>query len=453
MPMTDHKKRETEAVELLSDLIARAERAGAEGADAVFIAGASLSVAQRLGKREELERAESQDLGLRVFIGKQQAIVSSSDTAEPALDELVERALAMARSAPEDPHCGLADDDLLAAGLPNLDLLDAIEPEADELFERAAYAEDAARAVPGITNSEGAGASWGASTVALVASNGFAGAYSSSRHSVSASVLAGEGTAMQRDYEFSSSRFVADLEDAATIGRQAGERAVKRLDPRRVASVKVPIVFEPRVATSLLRHLAGAIAGPAVARGTSFLKDGMDKPVFAPGVSVIDDPHRRRGLASRPCDGEGVRTERHAVIDDGRLTTWLLDTSSAHQLGLKSTGHASRGTSSPPSPAPANFYLEAGGASPENLMADIREGFYVTELIGFGVNAVTGDYSRGASGFWIEDGVTTYPVSEVTIAGNLKEMFAALTPADDLEFRRGVDSPTVRIEGVTVAGT
>ena len=441
------------ALELLEDVVTRARKAGAEQADAVMFDGASLSVSYRLGERENIERSESHDLGLRVLIGKQQGIVSSSDTAPRALDELVERAVAMARAATEDPYCGLADPDLLAETFPELDLFDPDEPSTDELIANAAATEDSARAVEGITNSEGASASWGQSGIALHTSHGFRGAYSASRHSTAVAVIAGEGTAMERDWEYSSARFSADLDAPDEIGRLAAERTVKRLNPRKVASSQVPIIFEPRVSSSLVRHLAGAITGTSVARGTSFLKDKMGESIFRDGIEIVDDPHRSRGLASKPFDAEGVANRRYTLIDDGKLATWLLDSSSARQLGLTSTGHAGRGTASPPSPGTTNLYLAAGEQSPDDLMADINEGLYVTDLIGFGVNGITGDYSRGAAGYWIENGKISYPVSELTIAGNLKDMFKALTPASDLEFRHGTDAPTVRVDGMTVAGT
>lgn len=450
--MTSADKAEQGALSFLSQLIERAQKAGADAADAVAFDGASLSVSQRLGAREDLERSEASDTGLRVFVGKRQAVVSSTDRGDAAIGELVERAVAMARVAPEDPHCGLADPALLAHGAQPLDLLDAGEPDVDGLYERTAEAEDAARGVAGITNSEGAQASWSRSTVALATSGGFSGAYTGSRHGVAVSVLAGEGTDMVRDYEYAGARHEGDLEGAADLGLRAGERTVKRLNPRKVPTAQVPVIFDSRVAGGLLRHLSGAISGPAVARKTSFLKDSLGKPLFAKGINVIDDPHRKRGLASRPFDGEGVANKRLNIIEDGVLRTWLLDQASGHQLGLPSTGHASRGTSSPPSPGSTNLYLEAGLQTPAELMADIKSGFYVLELMGMGMNPVTGDYSRGASGFWIENGEITYPVSELTIASNLKTMFLNMAPANDLEFRYGTDSPTVRIDGMTVAG-
>ncbi len=440
------------ALDLLNALIGKALTAGADAADAVLYNAASLSVSLRLGNPETVERAESGDLGLRVFVGRRQAIVSASDRRPEMLAELVERAVAMARVVPEDPFCGLADPELLARNWPELDICDTTEPTAETLIAIARETEDAALAVPGVTNSEGADAAWSYSRVALAASNGFASGYSISRSSLSAAVLAGTGTAMERDYDFGSKVYAADLPTAASIGRNAGERAVRRLNPRKVQSQKVPVVYDPRVSRGLLSHLSGAISGPAIARGTSFLKDRLGQPVFAAGVSVIDDPFVRRGLRSRPFDGEGVGVQRRTLIEDGRLTTWLLDLRSARQLGLATTGHASRGTSAPPTPSPANLYMAAGPKSPRDLIAEIQSGFYITEMMGMGVSGITGDYSRGATGFWIENGELSYPVSEITVAGNLKEMFLNLEPASDLEFRYGVDVPTVRIDGMTIAG-
>jgi PmbA protein len=442
-----------DALDILTTLIAKARRRGADAADAVLFEGASISHARRLGKTEKLERSEGYDLGLRVFFGKRQATVSSNDRSAAALDELAERALAMARVVPEDPYCGIAAPEELARGIPVLDIFDPAEPAPETLIERAAAAEDAARSVAGITNSEGAEAGWGRSKVALAASNGFTGSYESSGQGVSVAVVAGTGTEMERDYDFASSIYAADLEDAATVGKRAGERAVRRLKPRKVASQRVPIVFDPRVSRGLLGHLSGAISGPAVARGTSFLKDKLGQRIFAAGITVLEDPHRPRGLRSKPFDGEGIANQRRAIVEEGVLTTWLLDLASARQLGLKTTGHAARGTGSPPGPSPTNLWLEPGALSPQALRADIAQGFYVTELMGMGVNGITGDYSRGAAGYWIERGELAYPVSEVTIAGNLKDMFLQLTAASDLEFKTGFDAPTVRIESMTVAGT
>lgn len=437
---------------LLGNLIAKAKKAGAEAADAVHFRSVGLSHAQRLGAPERLEREESHDVGLRVLLGKRQAIVSSTDLAADSLDALVERALAMAKVVPEDPYCGLADPDELAKTVPELDILDAAEPAPEVLIERARVCEEAARGVAGVTNSEGAEASWSRVEIALVTSNGFARSYARSSHSVGVSVIAGAGLGMESDYEFASAVYGSELDDPAEVGRRAGERAVKRLGAKKPPTRRLPIVFDPRVSNSLLRHLAGAISGPSIARGTSFLKDKLDSQVFAKGITIVDDPHRPHGLASKPFDGEGLPNRRMNLVEDGRLTTWILDLSSARQLSLKSTGHAARGTSSPPSPSTSNLYMQAGSLSPAELMADIEDGFYVTNLMGMGINGVTGDYSRGASGFRIEKGEITTPISEATIAGNLKQMFLNLTPANDLVFKYGVNAPTLRIEGMTLAG-
>jgi PmbA protein len=441
-----------DALDLLSSLITAARQRGADAADAVLFEGVSLSHAQRLGRPEKLERSESYDLGLRVLIGRRQAIVSSNDRRRDHLTALVERAVAMAKAVPEDPYCGLAAPEQLAHDWPPLDMCDPEEPTPETLIARAAAAEDAARAIPGVTNSEGAEASWSRSEIALAASNGFAGGYTGTGHGVSVAVLAGEGTGMERDYDFSSAVHAADLADPAEVGRNAGERAVRRLKARKVATCQVPVVYDPRVAGSLLRHLVGAINGPAVARGTSFLKDKLGQQILPRGVTVVDDPHRPRGLRSKPFDAEGVANRRRALVEDGVLATWLLDLASARQLGLETTGHASRGTSSPPGPSPTNLWLEPGPVTAQELIGDIREGFYVAELMGMGVNGVTGDYSRGAAGFWIENGAIAYPVSELTVAGNLKEMFRHLSAASDLAFKTGIDAPTLRIDGMTVAG-
>lgn len=437
---------------ILAALLDGAKRAGADAADALYVEGVSSSVSYRLGKLEDVERAESYDLGLRVFVGQKVAFVSSTDFAADALSALPGRAVTMARLAPEDRYAGLAPADRLAKSIPELDLEDAAEPGADTLIERARGAEGAALAVKGVTNSEGGGASFSRSAIALATSTGFYGRYAGTSHGIGVAVLAGEGTGMERDYDHASARHAGDLRSAEEIGRTAGEKAVKRLNPRSMKSQTVPVVFHPDEAAGLLGHFAGAISGVAIARGVSFLKEQMGQAIFAPGINVIDDPHRRRGLRSKPFDGEGVANQRRALIEDGVLTSWMLDCASARQLGLQTTGHAARGTGGPPSPSSTNLYLEAGKLSAKELIADIKRGFYVTELMGMGVNGVTGDYSRGAAGFWIENGEIAFPVSEVTIAGNLKDMFTSLTPASDLEFRHGTNAPTVRIEGMTLAG-
>jgi PmbA protein len=450
--MNDIARQSANDIDLLQDLVARARRAGADAADAVLVEGTSLSHARRLGKTEKLERSEGQDLGLRVLVGKQQAIVSSSDRSPKMLAELVERTLAMARAVPEDPYCGLADPDQIAHEWPALDMLDPIEPSAEDLIERARACEEAALAVPGITNSEGAEAGWGRSRIALVASNGFAGGYAGSHHGVSVAVIGGSGQQMERDYDYANAVYAADLRDPAAIGRSAGERTVKRLGGKKMPTCRCPVVLDPRVARGMISHLLGAISGPSIARGTSFLKDKLCQRIFPAAITITEDPHRQRGHRSKPFDAEGLANRRRALVDQGVLTTWLLDLRSARQLGLASTGHAARGTASPPAPAATNIWIEPGAQTPAELMADIKSGFYVTELMGMGVNGITGDYSRGAAGFWIESGEIAFPVSEMTVAGNLNDMFARLTAANDLEFRAGADAPTLRIDDLTVAG-
>jgi PmbA protein len=444
--------RKPDPQQILDRLIASARAAGADAADALIVESTSASVSYRLGKLEDVERAESADLGLRVFVGERVAFVSSTDHSERGLAELPERAVAMARLAPEDKYAGLAPSSLLARAFPALDTEDPQEPPAETLIEWARAVEGAAMAVPGITNSEGGGASYGRSAIALATSNGFFGRYAATSHSIGVAVLGGEGSLMERDYDQASARHAGDLESPEAVGRRAGERTIARLNPRKVKSAPVPVIYDPRVSAGLVGHFAGAISGASIARGVSFLKDRMGEAVFAPGINIIDDPHRLRGLRSKPFDGEGVANKRMALIENGVLKTWLLDCASAKQLGLTTTGHAARGTGGPPSPSSTNLYMEPGSATPEELMADIAEGFYVTELMGMGVNGVTGDYSRGATGFWSENGKIAYPVSGVTVASNLKEMFRNLTPANDLVFRYGTNAPTLRVEGMTLAG-
>ena len=433
-------------LDLLSTLLDRARQAGADTAEAAVSGSTSLSVARRLGRTEHLERSEKRGLELTVFVGRRSATVSSNEVAASGFKALAERAVAMAKVVPEDPYGGLAEEAQTVDAAP-LELSDPTEPSVEALTVRAAAAEDAALAVPGITNSEGGEAGYGRYEFLLATSAGFAGGYSRTSHSVTAVALAGEGTGMQRDYDGHSATFLADLDDPELIGRSAAQRALARLNPRRPATAKLPVVFDPRVAGSLVGHLFGAISGASIARGTSFLKDSLGKPVFAPGIGICDEPRRLRGSRSKPFDSEGVPTANSMLIEDGVLTTWLLDSRSARQLGLKTNGHCSGG-----SPGVSNAFLVAGSLSRAELMAGIAEGFYVTELLGMGVNGLTGDYSRGAAGFMIRNGELAEPVAEVTIAGNLKDIYRNLTPADDLRFRRGVDSPTVRVEGLTMAG-
>jgi PmbA protein len=436
-------------------LVEAALRHGADAADAIAVRGISQSIDVRDGSVEASQRSEGDNVGLRAFVGRRQAVVSTNDFAghdTGQLDAIAARVVAMARAAPEDRFAGLADPQWLARAQPDLDLLDAAQPTVHELEELARTAERAAIAVKGVTKSGGASASAGIGGMVLVTSGGFHGAYLGSRRGISIEAIAGEGTAMERDYDFSSARHGVDLEAAETIGRSAGERAVKRLNPRKVSTRRVPVVYDQRVASSLVGHLSSAINGSAIARKTSFLQNSMGERIFADGITIIDDPLRPRGLRSQPFDAEGVAASRRALVENGVLKTWILDCATARELGLSTTGHAQRGVSSVPSPGATNLHLEPGKATPQALIGDIEDGLYVTDLIGMGANTVTGDYSRGAAGFWIEHGELTYPVSEVTIAGHLRDIFRTLMPADDLTFRYGVNSPTVRVEDMTVAG-
>ncbi|MCD0420134.1 TldD/PmbA family protein [Rubrivivax sp. JA1024] len=438
--------------DLAQRLVEAARRAGADQADAVAVRGVSHGVEVRDGRMQESERSEGDDVGLRVIVGRRQAVVSTNDIGGDAVAKLAERAVAMARVAPDDKYVGLADPELLARDFPNLDLLDPQAPSTAELERRARAAEAAALQVPGISKSGGASASSGIGGMVLVTSTGFHGAFLRSSQSISMTAIAGDGTGMERDYEYTTAPHAADLMSPEEVGRVAGERTAARVGPRKVETCKVPVVFDPRVAGSLVGHLVGAANGASIARKTSFLKDRLGQKLFKDGIRIVDDPLRKRGLRSQAFDAEGVAVKPLSIVDDGVLTSWLLDCATARELGLTTTGHAHRGVSSSPSPGPYNLHLEAGPLSPTELMADIKQGFYVTDLIGSGVNGVTGDYSRGAAGFWIENGERTYAVSEVTIAGHLLDMYKTLTPASDLTFRYGVNAPTLRIEGLTIAG-
>ena len=436
----------------LTDLVSRARRAGADGADALISESRGLEVAYRLGERETLERAESTTLGLRVFVGDRQAAVSTGDLSAKTLNQLVARAVEMAKAAPPDPFSRLATETELTANRPDLDLVDPDEPSPDRLSDLAKAAEAAARAVPGVVNSEGGDASWSRSEIALATSNGFAGGYGRTSVSLSATAIGERDGVMERDYDYAMGIGLSDLADPDTIGRTAGERAVRRLGARRVKSQSAPVVFEQRLAASLLRSLASATNGSAIARGVSYLKDSLNEQIMPKGLTVRDDPQRLRGFASKPFDAEGLATASYDLVSDGVLQCWALDIRSATKLGLESNGRASRGVGSSPSPGSTNLDLLPGDASPEALIAEIRDGLYVTELIGHGGDLATGDYSRGAAGFWIENGEVAYPVNELTIASNLKDMFLALTPANDLIRRGAVNAPTLRVDGMTIAG-
>jgi PmbA protein len=437
---------------LAEGLVRAAQKAGADAADAIAVRSVSVGVDFREGAVEESERSEGDDVGLRVFVGHKQAVVSTNDIAGTDPSALAERAVAMARVAPDDHFAGLADSGRLARSRPDLDLIDPNIPDVSELERRARVAEEAALAVKGVTKSGGASAGAGISGMVLVTSGGFHGSYLASRQSVSMMAIAGEGTGMERDYDHSSALHGSDLAAPEAIGRSAGERAVRRLNPRKVKTQTVPVIFDSRLSNTLISHLASAANGASIARKASFVKDKLGERLFAPGIRIVDDPLRRRGLRSHPFDGEGVAVQKMHFVDDGVLTSWFLDSATARELGMQTTGHAARGVSAPPSPVPSNLYLEPGALTPAQLIAETGTGFYITDLIGMGTNLVTGDYSRGAAGFWIENGELTFPVSEVTIAGHLLDMFRSLTPANDLAFKFVTNAPTLRVEGLTVAG-
>jgi PmbA protein len=424
-----------EALDRAHNLVSQAIKAGADAADAVYVCDASTDVQVRLGQLEDVARSEGEDIGLRVFVGQRSATISSSNMNPDILAGLVARAIDMAKEAPEDQYAGLAPHDrLLTGAIPDFDGDDGQDPDPAQLRAAALECEDAARAF------------------ALATSHGFAGVKAGSGYGISASVLSGDGDAKERDYDWRSARHLADLASPASVGTRAGERAVKRLNPGTIKSGQMPVVFDPRVGSSFVGHLLGGISGSAIARKTSFLLESLGAQLFDSGISIIDNPHVQRGLGSRAFDGEGLPTARRAIIENGVLTGWLMESASARQLGLEPTGHASRGVSGAPGVSPSNVHLEGGSVSVAELIADIKHGVYVHELAGQGVNPVTGDYSRGAAGFLIINGEIAGPVSEFTIAGNLKDMFAAMTAANDLEWIRSINVPTLRIDGMMIAG-
>ncbi|MGC4407937.1 TldD/PmbA family protein [Rhizobium rosettiformans] len=437
-------------LERAEQLVDLAVKAGADKADAVVVRSRSKGVSVRLGKVESTEASESDDFSLRVFIGRQVASVS----ANPGFDlkALAERAVAMAKVSPEDPFAGLADESDLARDIPDLELFDETEVSGDQLRESALAMEEAARSVSGVSNSLGAGASAGMGGLVLVTSHGFSGSYAASRFSRSVGVIAGEGTKMERDHDFDSRLYFAELDSPEEIGRRAAERAIRRLNPRQVPTASnLTVVFDPRVARGFAGTIAGAINGASVARKTSFLRDKMGQQVLKAGLNITDDPLKVRGSSSRPFDGEGVSGKPLTMIEDGVLKHWFLSSSTARELGLKTNGRGVRGGTSV-SPSSTNLALEPGDMSPQDLIRSVGTGLYITDMIGSGVDMITGEYSRGASGFWIENGELTYPVSEITIASNLKDMFMRITVANDIDRKFGVAAPTLAIEGMTLAG-
>jgi PmbA protein len=437
---------------LLQDVVAAALRAGADAAEAVGAERQSLSVTVRLDELEEVEREESRDLGLRVFVGGRHATVSGSDISAEARAKLVERAVAMARLAPEDPYAGLAPPDRLARSVPDLDIYDPTEVGAETLEDQARKAEAAARAVQGVTNTDGGSASWSSGVWRLVTSGGFSGLHKASSFSLSTSAIAGEGAAMERGGEGRSVRHRSDLPDEAAIGAEAGRRAVDRLGARKIDSRTAPVIFENRLAASLISPMISAISGSSICRGNSFLKDRLGQQLFPDDVTIYDDPHRRRGLGSSPFDDEGVANQRNDIIDKGVLTTWLLNTATARQLGLETTGHASRGLAGPPGVSPSNLTVAPGSRSLAQLMADAGEGLLVTSMFGPSLNPNTGDWSIGVSGSWFENGEAAYPVTEITVAGNLIDIYSRLVVGSDLEIRGSTNSPSLLVDGLAIAG-
>ena len=441
-----------ELLDIAQDIVARALKHGATAADAMVYERRDSSISIRQGVVEELEQSEAREIGLRVFAGQSSAIIAGSVLTQDARDRLVTRAMAMAKLAPPDPYLGIATPDQLAKIDLDLDLVSKTSPTAAELKYLAEETESLALAVPGITRSNGAGASSSSSDIALASSNGFAKSYKRTGFGFSVSVIAGEGTNMVRDYDGTSANHFEDLETPQKIASTAAERAVKRMNPQKLQSQAVPVIFDRRVASSLVGHLSSAINGSSIARGVSFLKDQLGHQIFKNNITIVDDPHRLRGFASRSFDSEGLATSRRNFIDKGMLTSWVLDLRSARQLNLQPTGNGSRGLASQPSPSTSNMHMEPGEQSPAEMIKALNKGLLITEFIGSSINPATGDYSRGVSGFWIENGEIKFPVSEVTVAGNLKDMFMNLTTANDLIFKSSTNAPSCLVEGMTIAG-
>ena len=433
-------------------LIKKSKKSGADNVDVVYVENTNIDVGCRFKKIEKLERSESKDLGLRFIKNKKQVIVSSNDLTKKNLEDLVYKASKMVGAVPKDPYCSIAKKKDLIKKIPNLEIFDSKEPTIKSLKDKVIEAENAGLNVKGVTNSEGAEIGWNKSKIYLFNSNGLNVSYQSSNYDVYAILIAGRGTSMEREYEFASSVFEKDLTKTSLVGKRAGELAVKKLNPKKIKTSKIPVIFSPRIANSFLKHFSNAINGNSITRGTSFLKKKLNKKIFSSNINIIDNPLKKRGLQSKPFDGEGLETKKTQIIKNGELKTWFLDLATAHQLRLKSTAHASRNISSPPTPNPTNLYFEPGNISPKNLIGNIKKGIYLTELMGSSVNLTNGDYSRGGSGFWIDKGEITYPVNGITIADNLNEMFKKIILANDLEFKHGLNSPTMLIEGMIVAG-
>lgn len=439
-------------LDLAAQALEYARRSGATSADAIVLTSTDISAGMRHGNPETIERAESRGLGLRVFVDQRFATLSTSDLSAEAMQRIAKSAVAIAKTATPDEHAGLADATQLATTIPTLESADPFEPSMEMLQRLAKDCEATGCAVAGITNSEGADAAFGRQEVALATSHGFAQSYASTHAMISCSLIAGQGETMERDYDYVTTSFFSDLPAPETIGRFAADRTLARMHPRKIASQQAPIFFDPRVSKSLLGALAGAISGSAITRGTSFLKHDLGKRIFAEGITITDDPLLPRGLGSHPFDAEGIAARKQHFVEDGVLKSWVLDCRNARQLNMQTTGHAQRGLASAPHPSTTNFYMHAGSLTPQQLLASVPHGFYVTETIGHGTNLITGDFSVGASGFWVENGEKLYPVSEVTIAGNLRDIYAQLIPANDLSFRYSTNAPTVLVPSMTIAG-
>ena len=433
-------------------LIKKSKKSGADSVDVVYIENTNIDVGCRLKKIEKLERSESNDIGLRFIKNKKQVIVSSNDLTKKNLEGLIYKASKMVGAVPRDPYCSIAKKKDLIKKIPNLEIFDSKEPTIKSLKDKVIEAENAGLNVKGVTNSEGAEIGWNKSKIYLFNSKGLNVSYQSSSYDIYAVLIAGRGTLMEREYEFASSVFEKDLTKTSLVGKKAGELAVKKINPKKIKTSKIPVIFSPRVANSFLKHLSSAINGNSITRGTSFLKKKLNKKIFSSNINIIDNPLKKRGLQSKPFDGEGLETKKTQIIKNGELKTWFLDLATAHQLRLKSTAHASRNISSPPTPNPTNLYFEPSNISPKSLIGNIKKGVYLTELMGSSVNLTNGDYSRGGSGFWIDKGEITYPINGITIADNLNEMFKKIILANDLEFKHGLNSPTMLIEDMIVAG-
>ena len=445
-----------ELLSILDYCIKKSTQSGADIADAIIYDTKELSVSQRLGKIESVENSHSKAIGLRVLIkssnGYSQAIVSSTDLESESLDDSIKRCIDMAKESSQDKYISLASKELTADNVEDLELEDDTQVDKEKLIDWASKAEEAALSVDGVNNSEGAEASYTRSSVAIASSDGFIKTYNSTLFSNSVSVVAGDGTRKESDYDYTLSRHVKGLISPEIIGENAGQQTVKKINPRKVKTCQAPVIYAPRQSKNLMSSLASAINGSSVSKGITFLSNKMGDNIFKDGINIYDNPSMKGMISSYPFDGEGVIGKETAIVEDGKLSSWLLDTYTANKMGLKTTGHAKRGISSIPYPGSSNLYMEGGISSPEDLISDIKDGLYVTDTFGMGINETTGDYSQGAAGFWIENGVIAYPVSEITVAGNLLDMFKSLTPADDLEFRYPINCPSVRIEGMTIAG-